>query len=186
VEPSRVGFKVPDWLSEAIDRLEAAPTLLLESEIAGVFRAAIDGRGDISSEERRVWWCEVAAFWFGSSRGEKVGPTGRHFRPQSSLTRGDGSVVYVPDPSEIGEQVISYWENRAGTSRNPVARARYADLVWDLRRKATGTAADVVLQEALFSDLVGVSSFTHSSITSAPESPGSAPRSACTWVASAA
>lgn len=46
------------------------------------------------------------------------------------------------DPKQLDsvtEDCIAYWSTRMNTSRHPALRARYADLVWDLSEKATGT-----------------------------------------------
>jgi len=39
--------------------------------------------------------------------------------------------------------VLDYWEKRSETANNPVLKARYAGLVWDLTRRATGISPSV-------------------------------------------
>ena len=52
---------------------------------------------------------------------------------------------YGPEMSDtpplefITPECIAYWTARMNTARHPAMRARYADMVWDLSQKATGT-----------------------------------------------
>ena len=41
-----------------------------------------------------------------------------------------------PDPKLITSSVVDYWVGRARAARHPLLRSRYADLAWDLSRKA--------------------------------------------------
>jgi hypothetical protein len=50
----------------------------------------------------------------------------------------------VPDLDEVDEDIVVYWEIRAGTAQHPVLRARYADVVWDLKKKAIGVPPAIV------------------------------------------
>ncbi|RVH69210.1 DUF4209 domain-containing protein [Sinorhizobium meliloti] len=55
----------------------------------------------------------------------------------------DGGVSYSPDPRDITPDIVDHWEQRADNLTNPVLKARYADLVWDLSRKAADRRADI-------------------------------------------
>ena len=158
-EPTSDPITAPGWVREVIDGLEAEPARETETGLGASFRAAFDGREKVSKEEREAWWCEVAAFWFLPARSGKSWPSNTHFGPQSSFTRGDGSVVHVPDIGEVNARVIAYWEARASSSKNPVARARYSDLVWDLKRKVLGIKPDVRFSR------IAIDSYRESAVT---------------------
>ena len=48
-----------------------------------------------------------------------------------SSTRDDGGVVRSPDIESLDHETLEHWRGRAKTAKNPMMRARYADLVWD-------------------------------------------------------
>ena len=43
-----------------------------------------------------------------------------------------------PSLGSVDAQVIEYWRQRMAEANHPLMRARYADLVWDLSKNATG------------------------------------------------
>ncbi len=45
-----------------------------------------------------------------------------------------GESYFAPTPN-LNEGIIRYWEVRAQTAKNPVLRARYADLIWEFGRQ---------------------------------------------------
>ena len=45
----------------------------------------------------------------------------------------------TPPLESITPECIAYWTARMNAARHPALRARYADMVWDLSQKATGT-----------------------------------------------
>ncbi len=51
------------------------------------------------------------------------------------MTFGDSA---SPDLRVLDEDVIAHWEQRAESVKSPVMRARYADLVWDMKQAVTG------------------------------------------------
>ncbi|HEY6465674.1 MAG TPA: hypothetical protein VIY69_06770, partial [Candidatus Acidoferrales bacterium] len=55
----------------------------------------------------------------------------------------DGGLIHSPDIKETDAEIFAYWEERARICANPVMRARYADLVWDLKSTATRQRPDV-------------------------------------------
>src|SRR5262249_4672047 len=65
--------------------------------------------------------------------------------------------------------VIAYWEGRAGASRHPIIRMRYADLVWEFGRRAKGPVSAalprVVIDATLTAATSGLFKDTHSGRT---------------------
>ncbi len=68
---------------------------------------------------------------------------GTYFGPGSILEQADGTRFEVPGLQQITPETIAYWKSRAGAASHPVMKARYADAVWDLAKKAAGTKPDV-------------------------------------------
>jgi len=57
------------------------------------------------------------------------------------LTTNAGTEMRVPDIKELDNEVVVHWEGRAQSANDPVMRARYADVVWDLKRAITNERA---------------------------------------------
>src|ERR1019366_256585 len=68
---------------------------------------------------------------------------GTYFGPMSRFPMTDGSEVQSPDITTLGRDIIEYWQERSKQAVHPVLRARYADAVWDLAVRVTGTRAPV-------------------------------------------
>ena len=62
---------------------------------------------------------------------------GYFFGPLAVGTKDDGTDLRVPDIKELDDEVVAHWEERARSVKHPVMQARYADLVWDLKRAIT-------------------------------------------------
>lgn len=60
------------------------------------------------------------------------------------MTFNDKERGYIEFPSikEITPSMIEYWEKRADESKNPILKARYADLAWDFSEKIKGAKPD--------------------------------------------
>ena len=50
--------------------------------------------------------------------------------------RSDGVVFYSPDVKDLDAESFARLEERGTSCINPVMRARYADLAWDMKNKA--------------------------------------------------
>src|SRR5262249_17346867 len=57
-----------------------------------------------------------------------------YFSPMMSGKTDDGADFHSPDIKKLDSDSVSHWETRAKNCAHPVMRARYADLVWDLKR----------------------------------------------------
>lgn len=49
----------------------------------------------------------------------------------AELTCDDGGVVRSPDFESLDDEALEHWRERSKTAKNPMMRARYADLMWD-------------------------------------------------------
>ncbi|WP_080670396.1 DUF4209 domain-containing protein [Agrobacterium tumefaciens] len=103
--------------------LSSARTLLAEKTAIGGARA------------------DLVAFALQPQQSEYL-PWHTFFGPMGSSKDKDGNLYYFPDPRDLSAEVVDHWQVRADNVTHPVLRARYADLVWDLSRKAAGRRAD--------------------------------------------
>ncbi|MCG5054492.1 MAG: DUF4209 domain-containing protein [Myxococcales bacterium] len=116
-------------------------------DVAAVFEGALREIGDHDHPDKEKIRSEYIAFSFTE---QLIEPADRstHFGPQFSYTTNEGSAGEFPPLTAVTEGVVAYWTDRAQTTRNDVLRARYADLVWDLSRPATGRRPNIRLAHA--------------------------------------
>lgn len=77
---------------------------------------------------------EVMAFDFAENCEDKVWNS--YYGPQWTFTKKDtGEEVYVPDIRNVTEDMIAYWERRAGEVKNPLLKMRYTGLVLEFKKK---------------------------------------------------
>ncbi|WP_421477631.1 DUF4209 domain-containing protein [Agrobacterium tumefaciens] len=86
-------------------------------------------------------WADLVAFCLQAEQEDRL-PWNTYFGPMGSGTR-NGEVVYFPDITELTAEIIDHWEQRADSLTHPVLTGRYADLVWDLSRKAADRRANI-------------------------------------------
>jgi hypothetical protein len=63
---------------------------------------------------------------------------GTYFGPMWVSNDGNGNLTEAPALAFVTQEVIDYWEKRIEECSNPILKARYAGLVWDLKEKQTG------------------------------------------------
>lgn len=132
--------------------IDRQPTVDYEvaSRLSGLHLA--DG---LTEPERKGGWAEASAFDFrlvdeGSLWGTQYGP-------KFEATNVDGTPHYRPDIAEIDEEIVAHWERRTEEATHPVLRARYADVVWDLKKRVTNKRANVQFaQRAIDAYLDGI------------------------------
>jgi hypothetical protein len=115
-----------------LSRFEGKTEPFQEAEIADALRTARSGQGDIGDEDWKGFIAEWAAFLFGERR-RKDGVWGTYFIPMMSAKKDDGSDFFSPDIKDLDAEVVAHWEARVKACGNPVMRARYSALVWDLK-----------------------------------------------------
>jgi hypothetical protein len=128
---------IPAWVQDVVSRFENGTTPFQEVEIIDALGIVRKAQGDLSEEDFKGYVAEWAAFCFGERRSkDSVWDT--YFSPFMSAKNRDGSDFYSPDIKNLDRGVVGHWEERAKSCRNPVMRARYSDLVWDLKHPITG------------------------------------------------
>lgn len=53
-------------------------------------------------------------------------------------TSDEGQVLESPSLSAVDSDAVDYWKQRSDATENPILKARYSGLVWDLSQKALG------------------------------------------------
>jgi hypothetical protein len=129
---------VPDFVREARERFDGVTTPLDEREIGFTIWKSASTQPDLTEEQQRGVWAEIAPFKFRPTPPDETSPWGTYFRPLNNGTGENGIATYEPDLANADQDVVRYWEERAGNSKHPVMKARYADVVWDLSHKITG------------------------------------------------
>ena len=101
---------------------------------------AISSVQDVS--ERINCKYELLAFSFVHSRGEH-NKWGTFYGYQLTFERDNtGEEVFFPNITDITPEIIEYWEMRVDVVINPLLRMRYTGLVWDFKRRITGSEPD--------------------------------------------
>ncbi len=123
---------VPLAIEEVIAKFDETSTPFDEREVQ---RALGTARGTLvnpTDAEKLGAWAEFLAFTLSDnatdSRSSKT-----HFSLVSSDPKDDAT-VYSPDLAGAEAEILSLWTRRAKTLKQPVLKARYADLAWDLSR----------------------------------------------------
>lgn len=107
-----------------------------------MFAGAQNAEG-LSDDERRGASAEAVVFNLLPGDRDEPSVWGTYFGPMSRFPMTDGSEVQSPDITTLGRDIIEYWQERSKQTVHPVLRARYADAVWDLAERVTGTRAPV-------------------------------------------
>jgi hypothetical protein len=128
--------KIPDWVQRVLSSFENRAEPYMEVEIADALRAARNGQGDLNDEDWRGFIAECSAFLFLESRN-KESVWGTYFAPMMSAKKADGTDFFSPDIRDLTAETVAHWEEQARSCGNSVMRARYSDLVWDLKRAIT-------------------------------------------------
>lgn len=130
-------LNIPKQIEDSLAAADAAGKPLDEFELSTAIRNAVGDPATLSDAERLGARAELAAFRFGT-RGDFPDDEDAYFGPIISGQLKDGSPYYDPDPRRVDKETVDYWRKRADAVGHPTLRARYADLVWQFCRAATG------------------------------------------------
>ncbi|MBY5663902.1 DUF4209 domain-containing protein [Rhizobium leguminosarum] len=99
-------------------------------------------------------YADFVAFAFQEGSANQ-GPWQTYFGPMSIRQLQDGSFVYGPDPRQLTSEIVDHWAGRANNLKNPVLKARYADLVWELGGKVDRRTRDVAFARLAIDAYIG-------------------------------
>lgn len=143
-DPSQ-GSAPLETLPALIARLENDPSARDEHLFREPFHAmgrAFHERGIEVPEEVLA---EEIAFSVHAHDRQDPSSWGLYFGPFMSWSTPSGESVDTPPLTMMTPAVLDYWRKRAGESRHPVMRARYADLLWEMPRKLGGAKRDAAM-----------------------------------------
>jgi lysyl-tRNA synthetase class 1 len=126
-------MKIPEWVQQVLTTFDQKTDAHSELQIVDALDRAKKPQGDLSDEDFKGYIAERSAFLF-RQHPEHDSPWNTFFGPIATLTKDDGTEVRIPDVSELSADTVAHWEHRSQTVKDPVMRARYADLVCDLKK----------------------------------------------------
>lgn len=85
-------------------------------------------QGVILKAKEMAW--ETALFYLSYANYKVREKTKQRFFPKVTYTNGS----VFPDPKSFSQDSIEYFRKRAKETPNPIHRARYGDIVWELQR----------------------------------------------------
>jgi hypothetical protein len=122
-------------LAEALATLDAASTLE-HYEVNKALESAGKAANESGEEVDELRFEFIAVYL---DLYDEPNVWGTHYAPEMAGIDDDGNRLDIPPLERITPECIAYWTARMNTARHPGLRARYADMVWDLSQKATGT-----------------------------------------------
>jgi hypothetical protein len=126
-------MRIPDWVQSVLKDFENRTGAHSELQIVDALDHARKTQGDLSDEDFKGYVAEQSAFMF-ATRPDGDSPWGTYFAPLMTTRRNNGTELRTPDVADLGADVVNHWEQRAQAVKDPVMKARYADLVWDLKK----------------------------------------------------
>lgn len=85
---------------------------------------------------------ERIAFGFCEEYLDKPNGWGTYFGPMMVWVGDDGKAYESPSIALVTKEIIEHWRSRSQETNNPLMKARYAGLVWDLSEIAVGEKPD--------------------------------------------
>lgn len=113
---------------------------------------------ELSESEMNDLKNEVIAFKFHENFIDWTnwidGGWGTYFGPTIVWPNEDGTQHVFPHRSLITKETIEYWHARMTAAKHPVLKARYAGLIWDFHKFATGTKRPIESAEYVVDSVV--------------------------------
>ncbi len=141
--PIPSSLQLPEPLASVLRERDAASDDFDEAEVSFVLERKFEECGEITDEERKACYAEVAALQMPLTDNQGRSRWGTRFGPFFEATLKDGSPHCFPDLAHIDDPVIEYWQQRAAEAKHPVFKARYADVLWDMMKAASGTKPSI-------------------------------------------
>lgn len=139
------GTSALETFPQLIERIENDPAPKDEHYFREPFHAlgrAVQERGEAVPDHILA---EEIAFSVHTHDRQDLSSWGLYFGPFMSWSTPSGESVDSPPLSMMTPEVLAHWRVRAGESRHPVMRARYADLLWEMPKKLGSTKPDAAM-----------------------------------------
>jgi hypothetical protein len=132
---------VPPSIEAVIQQFERADRLFDEGDVKSRLIEARQSLVEPSPGEGLGAWAELLAFALEPD-ARRSSPWNTYFGPVSSGTYSDGRAFYAPDIAGTEPEVIEHWIRRAQSLKQPILKARYSDLAWDMSRAIIKSSPD--------------------------------------------
>ncbi len=99
---------------------------------------------------------ELLAFAFTENYQDQASGWGTYFGPKMVLGNDQGEMVESPSIRKVTPEIIEHWRKRAFEVINPILKARYAGLVWDLSEKICGSRPSHTIGQLYISSLLEI------------------------------
>lgn len=123
-------------LARIISELDQSDEKITESSIATKINEVT--QEDLSSESI----AERVAFGLCEDYQHTQSGWGTYFGPMMVWVGDDGEVYESPSISSVTEEIVEHWISRSQITVNPILKARYCGLIWDLSHAAIGKKPD--------------------------------------------
>lgn len=155
---------VPAAITAALESFDHRAGPCTEHEISSAIQAVRAPSGQVTEAENSGAWAELLAF--SLTGGARENPWNTYFGPHSTQEDAAGKRYYTPNLEGVGPEFIAHWAQRADAVGNPILKARYADLCWDLGRRITGAKPAIRFAHlAIDAYLDGAEQGRHSAVT---------------------
>lgn len=124
-------FEIPPSIEAILAEYDGRSGVVEELTLQGDLAKARSELKDPTEKQNLGAWLEIMSFALVAAR-YAASPWGTYFAPISSGTLADGRPFYSPDIADAPPSIVDHWASRLTTTKHPVLRARYADLLWDL------------------------------------------------------
>lgn len=128
-----------DFFNEIDKEIKPLSTREIESEIQKIIKEIHANNTVLESPVI----AEAMAFLFCENYTDERTGWGTYYGPFAVLSDEQGQAYENPSLQKISPDIISHWQKRSETTKHPVLKARYADLVWDFSQIVTEKGADV-------------------------------------------
>lgn len=125
-----------DELARLMDQLEQSKEKTSEHSISSKINKATEE--DQSTEAI----AERLAFGFCEDYLNKQSGWGTYYGPMMAWVGDDGKAYESPSLSLVNDNIVEHWVARSQNTKNPMMKARYSGLVWDLSEAAIGRKPD--------------------------------------------
>jgi hypothetical protein len=99
---------------------------------------------------------EIMAFAFMEDYTNSETGWGTYYGPMFVFPDKEKSAAEFPSIKNITPSIIDYWEKRTNESKNPILKARYADLVWDFSEKINGTRINYTMAVITIENIIEI------------------------------
>ncbi len=131
---------IREELKNYFENIESSPRPLEMFDIAQNIKNILKFQEEKTTDEQEL--AELFAFQFIPKIDDHDAGWGIYYGPMLVLRNDRGEMIEYPNIKDVNNAMLSYWRERALTSKHPVLISRYADLVAAFEPKLMGTKLD--------------------------------------------